>query len=283
MAAQSDKDGLRQVKKHYDQQGYVIFRNVLNAELVSEARDHIDWLLEKNPGLRPELLDHYLMTDDPFWVRLVSDDRLLDIAEQFIGADIALFASHYIAKPPKDGREVLWHQDGTYWPLEPMEVVSLWLSIDGSDIDNGCMRVIPRTHNMRLFSQDELLENQDGKNVLGTGIDPSQIDESQAIDIVLKPGEVSVHHPSMIHGSKANTSSRWRRGLTIRYIPTTTRIITDEPYPSAFMLRGNAVKEINRYQPWPKFVEGRHKPFVGISEWNKRCEAANVADRRYLI
>ena len=62
------------------------------------------------------------MTHDPFWVRLVGDQRLLDIAKLFIGPNIALFASHYIAKPPGEGQAVLWHQDAHYWPLEPMEV-----------------------------------------------------------------------------------------------------------------------------------------------------------------
>ena len=73
--------------------------------------------------LRPENLDHKLVHDDPFWIRLISDERLLNIAEEYLGPNIALFASHYIAKPPEDGQPVLWHQDGSYWPLEPMEVV----------------------------------------------------------------------------------------------------------------------------------------------------------------
>src|SRR5690606_40334400 len=56
---------------------------------------------------------------DPFWVRLISDDRLVDIASLFVGPDVALFASHYISKPPFTGQPVLWHQDSAFWPLEP--------------------------------------------------------------------------------------------------------------------------------------------------------------------
>src|SRR5438552_78260 len=100
-------------REQFDRDGYVVFRAVLDAELIREASGHVDWLLAKNPGLRPEQLGHTLMKDDPFWVRLVGDERLLDIAAQFIGPDIALFASHYISKPPFDGRPVLWHQDGS--------------------------------------------------------------------------------------------------------------------------------------------------------------------------
>jgi ectoine hydroxylase-related dioxygenase (phytanoyl-CoA dioxygenase family) len=242
---------------------------------VQEARNHIDWLLEKNPGKRPEQLHHTLMTHDPFWVRLIADDRLLDIAEQFIGSNIALFASHYIAKRPYDGQAVLWHQDGSYWPLEPMEVVTLWLALDDSTPENGCMRVIPGTHTERIISRAELKKRTDVDNVLGTSIDESLVDESKAVDVILKAGDVSIHHPAIIHGSNANTSPKWRRGLTIRYIPTSTKILSKDPWPSAFLLRGDSVPGVNPYQPRPKYEEGKQMPFQGWQAWNEQCDKWN--------
>lgn len=238
----------------------MLFQNVLDKDLIVEASAHIDWLLEKNPGLRPEQLHNNLMTDDPFWVRLVADPRLLDIAEQFVGPNIALFASHYISKPPFDGQPVLWHQDGSYWPLEPMEVVTLWLAIDDSDPENGCMRAIPRTQDLDLQKMEV---RKDIESVLGSAIDDRYVDESKAVDFVLGAGGVSVHHPNVIHGSEANHSPRRRAGLTIRYIPTSTRIACEGQWPSAFLLRGEAVPGVNEYLPWPRYVEGRHMPFRG--------------------
>ena len=80
--------------------------------------------------------------------------------------------------------------------------------------------------------------------------------------MVLTPGDVEVHHPNIVHGSNANTSPNRRCGLTIRYIPTSTRIIGDEqPYPSAFLLRGEP--GVNTYQPVPTFEPARHFPFRG--------------------
>lgn len=247
----------------YQSEGYAIFRNVLDHDLIGEASDHVAWLLERNPGLRPEQLHHNLMTDDPFWVRLVADDRLLDIAEQFIGPNIGLFASHYISKPPFDGRPVLWHQDGAFWPLEPMEVVTLWLAIDESTPENGCMRVIPATHTLDL----QPMESAKEEGVLDRVVPPEFVDESKAVDLVLAPGDVSVHNPNIVHGSLANHSPKRRCGLTIRYIPATTLIVTDEQWPSAFLLRGNAVPGINDYLPWPKYVAGKHMPFRGCESW----------------
>jgi phytanoyl-CoA hydroxylase len=258
------RESLTQAKAQYDRDGYAIFRNVVDPGLIGEASRHIDWLLEKNPGLRPEQLGHTLVPDDPFWVRLISDERLLDIAEQFVGPRIALFASHYISKPPYDGQAVLWHQDGSYWPLEPMEVVTLWLAIDDSLPENGCMRVIPGSQTVALQAMQA---RTDVSNVLNSEIDPSLVDEARAVDIVLKTGDVSVHQPNIIHGSNANHSPRRRAGLTIRYIPTSTRIISAEPWPSVFLLRGSAVPGINVYRPRPKYVAGRHMAFRGCEGW----------------
>jgi len=260
----------------FEKDGYAIFRNVLDAQLISEAADHVDWLLKQNPGVRPEQLHNDLMTDDPFWVRLISDPRLVDIAEAFIGPNIALFASHYIAKPPESGQSVLWHQDGSYWPLEPMEVVTLWLAVSDSVVENGCMRVIPGTQHERLLTEEELEKHDDGTNVLGSGMHVDELDEAKAVDVELKAGDVSVHHPAIIHGSEGNRSQRWRKGLTIRYIPSSTRIVTDLWWPSAFMLRGEPVEGVNRYRPYPKFVDGKHMPFHDSAAWNVTAAATNT-------
>ena len=261
---------MKAFREHYDREGYVVARDVIEPELVEDGRRHIEWLLDQNPGTRPEQLHNWLMTDDPFWVRLVADDRLLDVAEQFVGPDIALFASHYIAKRPYDGQAVLWHQDGSYWPLEPMEVVTLWLALDDSTPENGCLRVIPRTQGVSL---QQMKPRTDVENVLSSAIDDSYVDESKAADIILKAGDVSIHHPNVIHGSNANTSPRWRRGLTIRYIPASTRIVTDRQWPSAFLLRGKAVPGVNTYLAWPRYSAGRHMPFRGADTYHLKQPA----------
>jgi hypothetical protein len=239
------------VQREYAERGFVIFPRVLDEALTAEAGGHVEWLQQKHPELRPERLGHQLLADDPFWLRLVSDERLLDIAELFIGPDIALFASHYICKPGTDGLPVLWHQDGAYWPLEPMEVVTLWLAVDDSTAENGCMRVIPGSHREMLRG---LVRSEGVENVLGSHMD-APVDESRAVDVDVPRGGVSVHHPAIIHGSNPNRSGQRRCGLTIRYIPTTTRI-TREWKP--FLLRGQPRAGINEYHPFPAYRERKH-------------------------
>jgi phytanoyl-CoA hydroxylase len=244
--------------ERYERDGFVVFRNVLDAGLIAQASEHVAWLQQRHPELRGEDLGNELVAEDPFWVRLVSDDRLLDLAERFVGPDIALFASHYICKPPYSGRPVLWHQDGAYWPLEPMQVVTLWLAIDDSTPENGCLRVLPGSHREHLH---ELRERGDVDSVLGSE-SAAKVDESAAVDLTLSAGDVEVHHPNIIHGSNANTSPNRRCGLTIRYIPTSTRITSKEqPFPSALLLRGNP--GVNVYQPWPEPIAGQDFASLG--------------------
>ena len=250
------------VAKQYDEDGYMVFRAALDSGLISEASGHVEWLQGRHPELRGEELAHVLVARDPFWVRLVGDPRLLDIAALFIGSDIALFASHYICKPPFSGQQVLWHQDGAYWPLKPMRVVTLWLAVDESTPENGCLRVIPGSHKGEMH---ELRQRDDTDNVLGSE-SAVEVNESTAVDLIMAPGDVEVHHPKIIHGSNANTSPRRRCGLTIRYIPTATRIATEEqPYASALLLRGEP--GVNADQPRPVFVPGENFDFAGSERW----------------
>jgi ectoine hydroxylase-related dioxygenase (phytanoyl-CoA dioxygenase family) len=250
---------LSTLKHDYDRDGFVVVPDAIDQALLAEARAHIDWLQARHPDTRPERLGHTLVADDPFWIRLVADPGLLDIAELFVGSDIALFASHYISKPPGDGLPVLWHQDGSYWPLAPMDVVTLWLAVDDSTPENGCMRVVPGTQHMDL---QQLHPSRASENVLGSQMDDAMVDESAAEDVIVPAGGVSVHHPNVVHGSNANTSDRRRFGLTIRYIPTSTRITT-QPWPCSFLLRGEAVPGVNEYLARPRWDAARHLPFRG--------------------
>lgn len=259
------------VAKLFERDGFVIFRNVVDTDLTAQASEHVAWLQQRHPELRGEDLGNQLVARDPFWVRLVSDQRLVDIAEQFVGPDIALFASHYICKPPYSGRRVLWHQDGAYWPLEPMKVITLWLAIDDSTPENGCLRVIPGSHREDLH---ELRLREDVDSVLGSEAAVA-VDESLAVDITLSAGDVEVHHPNIMHGSDANTSPTRRCGLTIRYIPTSTRITTaDQPFPSALLLRG--APGVNVYQPWPEQIAGQTFAPRGRLEQTRSANSGSV-------
>ena len=117
----------------YLTEGYAVFRSVIDAALIAELRTHVEWLKQHSPAnyANSELPQLHRMNDDPFWLRVVSDDRLLDVAEKFVGPNIALFNSSYFCKATKNGCPVLWHQDRSYWPIKS-DVVTVWLAVDNS-------------------------------------------------------------------------------------------------------------------------------------------------------
>jgi phytanoyl-CoA hydroxylase len=145
-----------------------------------------------------------------------------------------------------------------------MRVVTLWLAIDESTPENGCLRVIPGSHIGELH---ELQHRPDVDSVLGSE-SAVTVDESKAVHLVLQPGDVEVHRPNILHGSNVNTSPKRRCGFTIRYIPTSTRIMSEEqPWKAALLLRGEP--GVNSYQPRSRYVAGGHFPFRGVDRWHK--------------
>ena len=262
---QSDILKQNEHQKEYEQNGYTIFRNVIDSDLIQEVNNHLEFLAKKFPDLRPEHYHHPLIRDDAFWVRLVTDYRLLNIVSLFLGENIANFTAHYICKPPYNGQAVLWHQDGAYWNLEPMKAVSLWLAIDHSNTDNGCLRVIPGSHHLPL---QELKLDDSEPNMLFSGID-YEIDTSKAVDIILQPGDVSVHNPFIIHGSKSNKSANRRCGLDMGFIETSTKVGNKDLYMYPILAQGKPIPGINNYRKWPQYDKDKTIHFAGCEKWNE--------------
>lgn len=214
--------------EQYHRDGYLIFGRLLTDDELAEARQQLDLALSElaRQGIRPEHMD-LPHTYNDYFLKLLSHPRLLDIVEGFIGPNIAVHASHMICKPGGDGKEVPWHQDGEYWPLEPMNVITMWLAFDDADVENGCMRVIPGSHRDGFLPHQNVMDPE--KKVLNRIVALGRFSETKAVDVCLKAGECSFHEPWLIHGSNANLSPRRRAGYTIRYMPTSTRLVRDHP------------------------------------------------------
>lgn len=164
------------------------------------------------------LLDRHM--DHPFIWELATQPDILDCIEAVIGPNILLLATHFFCKyGGSSDRFVAWHQDVTYWGLEPPMAVTAWYAVDDSDRDNGCMQIIPGTHAAGIREHGK--SAQDG-NLLSINqeVNMSPEQEKTAVDLILKPGEMSIHHGLTIHGSLPNQSDRRRCGLTMRYVPT---------------------------------------------------------------
>lgn len=152
---------------------------------------------------------------DPFFAEIVSHPSLVAIATGELGDDVVAFGCTYVVKPPRTGLPARWHQDGHPWEARGItRAVTLGIALDPTTEENGCLRVIPGSH--RLAAQP-LRPVLDPPNVFDAEIDPALVDESLAVAVPLMPGDVSVHHPNLIHGSDANRSDTPRTTLVIRY------------------------------------------------------------------
>lgn len=140
---------------------------------------------------------------------------IVDAVEDLLGPDLLCWGTSFIAKSGHDGRHVTWHQDATHWHLTAPRGITAWVALTASTPDTGCVRVLPGTHRRAVGHHD----SGDRLNMLGMSEEVDQpINAGAAQDMVLAPGEMSLHHPLVIHGSNANRSGARRVGFAIRYI-----------------------------------------------------------------
>lgn len=170
----------------------------------------------------------------PWLDQLIRQPKILDAVEGAIGPDILCWGSQFFMKDANDPAFVSWHQDGTYWGLSSQDVVTAWLALTPSTPESGCMRVVPGTHREQVAHTDTFAET----NMLSRGQEIAvQVNEADAIDIELSPGEISLHHVLIFHGSPPNRAAWPRVGFAIRYMPTHVRQLSGEK-DSATLVRG---------------------------------------------
>jgi len=149
---------------------------------------------------------------------LVCNPAIVDRVEEVLGPDILCWSAGFFSKPAHDPSFVSWHQDLTYWGLEPADIITAWVALTPSTPESGCMRVVPGSHHQGQLGHADTYV---AENLLSRGqVLEVAVDEDEAVDLVLQPGEMSLHHVLIVHGSEVNRSDLPRHGFVIRYIPT---------------------------------------------------------------
>jgi hypothetical protein len=152
----------------------------------------------------------------PSFDRLIRHPRLVDAVSQILGPDLLAWGSGLFIKEAASPSFVSWHQDLTYWGLDEVNEVTAWVALSPSTVESGCMRFVPGSHRKRLvrhrdsFAKDNLLTR--GQEIA------VEVDEASAVDVVLRPGQASLHHGHLFHASGPNRSSVRRVGAAIRYV-----------------------------------------------------------------
>jgi non-heme Fe2+,alpha-ketoglutarate-dependent halogenase len=239
--------------QQYRDLGYHAPVAVLTTEEAAALRRNLETFETPGAPLQGALRhkSHLLFT----WLNdLIRHPRILDAVEDIIGPDILCWGSSFFIKEKRNPGYVSWHQDSTYWGLEPPDIITAWVAFTDSNASNGAMRVIPASHKLDqvphrdTFAAENLLSR--GQEIL------VDVDERQAAMLELAAGEMSLHHVRLIHGSDPNPSDDRRIGFAIRYIPTYVRQVAGS-HDTATLVRG-----VDRFHHF----EEEQRPLADMSE-----------------
>ena len=195
---------------------------------------------------------------------LVHHPKVLDAVEDAIGPDILCWTTTFFIKEANSPGFVSWHQDSTYWGLDPDEVITAWVAFTEVDEANGYMQVIPGSHKIDQLPHVDTFHKD---NLLSRGQEIAvDVDVSKAVGLAMHAGEMSLHHIKLVHGSAANRTGDRRIGLAIRYIPTYVR--QTKVRDSAMLVRG-----VDRYHHF----DDEPRPVADLDEAALAAHADSVS------
>ena len=203
----------------YREDGIIVPKAGLGAATAAELHAKLDAFLKAqnitDADYVPDIIER-----DPTWLRFGVMPEILDAVAQLIGDDIIIWGSALFCKAGKGGRATPWHQDGHYWPIQPLQTVTAWIAIDDVNAENSCLRVIPGSHRDKVsYSHD--VDNSD-TIILNQVLMPEHLQSAPPRDIELVPGMFSIHDVYLIHGANPNNSGKRRAGMVFRYMPATS-------------------------------------------------------------
>ena len=248
----------------YHEAGFVIPDYRLSESTLADIRAAHSRFIERYPAFAdycPALLP--LETE---FLKFARDETILNMVGQVLGNNFALWNSSFFAKPARVGTCTPWHQDGEYWAMRPLATCTVWMAIDDATPENGCLRFIPGSHKGKRTRKHQV-NNAPGL-ALNQELTQDEFEESEGVDLVLEAGQMSLHDVYLVHGSEPNRSDHPRRGMTLRFMPTSSyydreierRQNASSPYPSLneqelrnlqrvplYLMRGTDLCGRNRY------------------------------------
>ncbi|PCJ63254.1 MAG: hypothetical protein COA79_00165 [Planctomycetota bacterium] len=190
---------------------------------VNELNKIIDEKVFNQEGPNPNNKFQSRHMDIPQIYQASIKDEICEKVASILGEDLIMWASYFFEKQP-GGLEIPWHQDINYWPLEPAINISAWIALDLVTTENSCVQLIPGSHKKKIPHIEA------PKNVqFGEMADPKYFDESEKVNIQLKPGEYFLFNEKMLHKSDQNNSALRRRGMTFRYSIPSVKVFHGKP------------------------------------------------------
>jgi chlorinating enzyme len=218
----------------YRQEGCVFPIRIMSETEAAELRGRLEAFERRTGGPLKGNMRHKSHLLFAWLAELVRRNAILDGIEDLHGPDLLCWTTNFFIKEAADPAFVSWHQDSTYWGLSTPDVVTAWVAFTPATEANGAMEYIPGSHKLDQIPHRDTFAKH---NLLTRGQEVMvDVDRAQRRIITLRPGEMSLHHVRLVHGSPPNPSSDRRIGFAIRYIPTSAAQLAGED--SATLVRG---------------------------------------------
>ena len=209
--------------KQYEDNGFISPINIFSKDKAKKIRNEIELIEKDKPGELDKSGRYNAHLISPLLDEVTHDSRILDTVQSLIGENILVCSTTLFIKDPDKKGFVSYHQDAKYIGLEPLNWVTAWVAITDSNQKNGCMRMWPGSHKENLKEHNQMFNDE---NLLTRGQTIINVPEKKTVPLVLKAGQISLHHPTVVHGSSLNKSKDRRIGFVIQsYIGTNVRQI----------------------------------------------------------
>lgn len=222
-----------QAVEQYRNEGYYFPIDVMSPAEAAGYRRRLEAYEKASGGPLKSNYRHKVHLLFPWAYELVTHPKILDAVEDIMGPNLICWSTNLFAKEAHDPAFVSFHQDSTYWGLDPADVMTAWVALSDVTAEAGPMKFVRGTHKAQIGHRDTFHEH----NLLSRGQEIEvEVPEEKAVSVILKPGQVSLHHVMLVHGSGPNNSDDRRIGFAIRYVPTHVRQV--KMRDSAMLVRG---------------------------------------------
>ena len=246
---------------HYKDKGYISPINALTSSEAKEIRNEIEKIENKWPGALEGINRNYIHLISPIFNKICLNKSILDAVQSIIGKNILICGTTLFIKNPNEKGFVSYHQDAKYIGLEPHNWVTVWLAVTDTNEHNGCMKMLPGSHKENLKSHEQKF---DDNNLLTRGQTIKGVPLNKTEPVILKAGQVSLHHPLVVHGSGLNKSNDRRIGFVIQsYIGTNVNQVIGKMFVQK--ARGEDEYKFHEYSKIPIELMGKNE----ISSQNK--------------
>ena len=247
--------------KYYNEKGYIAPIDVLSNQEASEIRKEIETIEKKWPDALAGPGRNYVHLISPVFNKLCLNKKILDAVESIIGKNILICGTTLFIKNPNEKGFVSFHQDAKYIGLEPHNWVTAWIAITDANEENGCMQMWPRSHKKNLIHHTEKF---DENNLLTRGQTIENVPSGEIEHVVLETGQMSLHHPTVIHGSGLNKSNDRRIGFVVQsYIGSNVNQVLGKMFVQK--ARGKDTYKFHKYSDIPQALMTEEN----ILSWNK--------------